>query len=148
MAQVLLKNGLLPRCILYKSRFSAVSVILKSRIKLFGHAYDTVKLLVGWRRLPRFPAKMTLCQARAPLSIGEVKHHVYVKGKVTRIVSSDQVSPFTCRLRFIISTHKLAVSHNFLPIRTVLSCFYQLIFYFEKFTTWIWRFPFAYTWRS
>ena len=60
MSQVLLKNSLLPRCILYQSQFSAVSVILKSRIKLFGYAYNAEKFLVGGRRLPRFPAKMTL----------------------------------------------------------------------------------------
>ena len=42
-----------------------------------------------------------------------------------------------------VSTHKLVVSRNFLSIRIVLSCFYLLIFYFEKFATWIWRLPFA-----
>ena len=51
--------------------------------------------------------------------------------------------PFTCCLLFIILTHKLAVSRNFSSIRIVLSCF-LLIFYFEKFSTWIWRLP--YTW--
>ena len=50
---------------------------------------------------------------------------------------------FTCRLLFIISTLKLVVSWKFLSIRIVLSCFYLLIFYFEKFSTWIWRLPFA-----
>ena len=34
-----------------------------------------------------------------------------------------------------VSTHKLVVSSNFLSIRIVLSCFYQLIFYFENFST-------------
>ena len=33
---------------------------------------------------------------------------------------------------------------QFLSVRIVLSCFYLLIFYFEKFSTWIWRLP--YTW--
>ena len=28
-------------------------------------------------------------------------------------------------------------------MRIVLSCFYLLIFHFEKFSTWIWRLPFA-----
>ena len=46
---------------------------------------------------------------------------------------------FTCRSLFIISTHKLGVSRNFLPIGIVLNCFYLFIFYFEKFSTWIWR---------
>ena len=32
----------------------------------------------------------------------------------------------------IISTSKLVVSRNFLSIRIVLNCFYQLIFYFLK----------------
>ena len=51
---------------------------------------------------------------------------------------------FSCRLLFIIPTHKLVVSRNFLSIRIGLNCFYLLIFYFEKFSTWTWRFP--YTW--
>ena len=50
---------------------------------------------------------------------------------------------FTCRLLFIVSTHKLGVSHNFLPIGIVLSCFHLFIFYFEKFSTWIWHLQFA-----
>ena len=73
---------------------------------------------------------------------GEVKHHVYVK-RQTRICTTWPSFPFTCRLLFIISSHKLVVSRNFLSIRIVLSCFYLLIFYFEKFSTWIWRLPFA-----
>ena len=73
----------------------------------------------------------------APLSIGEVKHHVYVKRQIN--VNLFQVTKFPLYLsftvQFIISTHNLAVSRNFLSIRTVLSCFYQLIFSFEKFLT-------------
>ena len=72
----------------------------------------------------------------------EVKHHVYVK-RQTRICITWPSFPVTCRLLFIISTHKLVVVPNFLSIRIVLSCFYLLIFYFEKFLTWIWGFPFA-----
>ena len=54
-------------------------------------------------------------------------------------VPRDQVSSFnTCCLLFIISSPKLVVSSKFLSIRIVLSCFYLLIFYFEKFLTWIW----------
>ena len=60
-----------------------------------------------------------------------------------RFVPRDQVSPFTCRLLFIISTHKLVVSRNILSIWIALSSFYLFIFYFEKFLTWIWRLPFA-----
>ena len=52
---------------------------------------------------------------------------------------------FACHLLFIISTPKLVVSRNFLSIRIVLSCFYQLIFYFVKFSTWIWRLPYAWS---
>ena len=48
--------------------------------------------------------------------------------------------PFTCRLLFIISTHKLVVLPNFLSVRIVLNCFYLLIFYFEKFSK---RLPFS-----
>ena len=47
----------------------------------------------------------------------QVKHHVYGKRE---FVPPD---PFCCRLLFIISTHKLVVSSNFLSIRIVLSCF-------------------------
>ena len=35
------------------------------------------------------------------------------------------------------------VSHNFLSIKKFLSWFYLLIFYFKKFSTWIWRLPFT-----
>ena len=73
----------------------------------------------------------------------EVKNHVYVK-RQTRDYTTWPSLPFACRLLFIISTHKLVVSRNFLSMRIVLSCFYQLIFYFEQFSTWVWRLP--YTW--
>ena len=76
------------------------------------------------------------------LVIGEVKHHLYVK-RQTRICTTWSSFPLTCRLRFIISTHNLVVSRNFLSIRIVLSFFYQPVFYFEKCLTWIWRLPFA-----
>ena len=43
-------------------------------------------------------------------------NHVYVK-RETRICTCTWPSfPLTCRLLFIISTHKLVVSHNFLSI--------------------------------
>ena len=35
------------------------------------------------------------------------------------------------------------VSRNLLSIRNVLSSFYLLIFYFEKFSPWVWRLPFG-----
>ena len=72
----------------------------------------------------------------------KVKHHVYVK-RQTRIFTTWPSFPFTYRLLFIISTHKLAASRNFLCKRIVLSCFYLLIFYIEKFSTWIWLLTFA-----
>ena len=71
--------------------------------------------------------------------IREVNHHVYVK-RQTQICTSWPSFPHY--LSFI-STHKSVVSPQFLSIRTVSSCFYLLIFYFEKFSTWIWRLPFA-----
>ena len=52
----------------------------------------------------------------------------------------DQVFPYPL---FIISTHKLVVSRIFYVQKNFLRCFYLLIFYFEKFSTWIWRFPFG-----
>ena len=48
----------------------------------------------------------------------EVKHHIYVK-RQTRICTTWPSLSFTCRLLFIISTHTLVVSRNFLCIRTV-----------------------------
>ena len=57
-------------------------------------------------------------------------------------VPRDQVSPLLA-VYCSLFLHKLVVSCNFLSIRIVLSCFYLLIFYFEKFSTWIWRLPFA-----
>ena len=60
-----------------------------------------------------------------------------------RICTTLPSFPCTCRLLFITSTRKLVVSRNFLSMRIVLSCFYVLIFYFEKFSAWIWRLSFA-----
>ena len=66
----------------------------------------------------------------------EAKNHVHGKRE---FVPRDQVFLYL----FIISTNKLVVSRNFLSIRIVWSCFYLFIFYVEKFSTWIWRLPFA-----
>ena len=44
----------------------------------------------------------------------EVKFHVYVK-RQTRICTTWPSVLFTCRLLFIISTHKLVASNNFYP---------------------------------
>ena len=72
----------------------------------------------------------------------EVKHLVYIK-RQTRICTRWPTVPIICLYTVFFSTHELVVSPNFLSIRIVLSCFYLLIFYFEKFSTWIWRLPFA-----
>ena len=69
--------------------------------------------------------------------IREVKHHVCVK-RQTRICTTCANFLFYLSLTFIISTPKLVLS-----IRIVLSSFYLLIFYFEKFSTWVWRLPFG-----
>ena len=62
------------------------------------------------------------------------------------VYKANNVGPSTSTLivvYFSLFQHKLVVSCNFLSIRIVLSCFYLLIFYFEKFSTWICRLPFA-----
>ena len=62
------------------------------------------------------------------------------------VYKANNVGPSTSTLivvYFSLFQHKLVVSCNFLSIRIVLSCFYLLIFYFEKFSTWIWRLPFS-----
>ena len=75
---------------------------------------------------------------------GEIKHHFYVKLQ-TRICTTWAGFPFACRLLFIISAHKFVVSGIFFFIHNnLLSCFYLLISYFEKFSISIWRLP--YTW--
>ena len=71
-----------------------------------------------------------------------VKHRVDVK-RQTWICTTWPSFPFSCRLLFIISAPKFAVSRNFLSIRIVLSWFYLLIFYFEKFSTWLCRLQYA-----
>ena len=55
------------------------------------------------------------------------RYSVYVK-RQTRICTTWQNFPHYFWL-FIISTHELVVSRNFLSIRIVLSCFYVLFFF-------------------
>ena len=86
------------------------------------------------------PCYMT--EADGTKLVREDKHHVYVK-RQTRICATWPSFPISCCLLFIISTPTLVVSNNFSSIRIVLSCFYLLIFYFEKFSTWIWYMLFA-----
>ena len=64
----------------------------------------------------------------------------YRNGNWTRFAPRDQVSPFlvvycSLFLHIWISSFTQFFIHK--------NCFYVLIFYFEKFSTWIWRFPFA-----
>ena len=74
-----------------------------------------------------------------------VKLHLRVTRK-TPLFTTWSGFAFTCRLLFIISTHKLVVSRNILSIWIALSSFYLFIFYFEKFLNWIWRLHLPYTW--
>ena len=53
----------------------------------------------------------------------EVKHHVYVKRQTWICTTWSSLRPCTCRLLFIISTHKLVVSCNLLSIRIFLVVF-------------------------
>ena len=52
----------------------------------------------------------------------EVKHHVYVKRQTWTCTTWSSFRPL-CYLLFIISTHKLVVSCNFLSIRIFLAVF-------------------------
>ena len=72
----------------------------------------------------------------------EVRLHVYDKRQKPICTTWPSFS-LTCCLLFIFSTHKLVVSRNLLSTRIVLSYFNLLIFYFKKFSTWIWRLPLA-----
>ena len=105
-------------------------------LKTFWFVYKTVVYFLQLRYI------VLTSKLLAVNSNSEVKHHVYVK-RQTRICTTWPSFPITCRLRFIISTHKLVVSRNFLSVSIVLSCFYLLIFYFEKFSTWTWRLPYT-----
>ena len=73
--------------------------------------------------------------------IGEIKNHVY--GKRQR--NLYHVSKFYVFLSFTFHYFCTKVSRfwRVLSIRFVLGCFYLLSFYFEKFSTSIWRLPFA-----
>ena len=59
--------------------------------------------------------------------------------------------PFACRPLFIVSTHKLVapwVSGNFLSLRIFWAVFICSFFYFEKFSTWIWRLPYTWSFKN
>ena len=68
--------------------------------------------------------------------------HVYAK-RQTWICTTWPSFPLNCRLLFITSTQKISSFTPVLSIRIVQDSFYPLIFYSEKFSTWIWRLPFA-----
>ena len=95
----------------------------------------------GWRT-KQSKCFMASTSLKSPKSISRfylsrvVKHHVYVK-RQTWICTTWPSFLFTCRLLFLISTPKLVLS-----IRIFFNCLYLLIFYFEKFSAWIWRLPF------
>ena len=73
----------------------------------------------------------------------EVKHQVYVK-RQTRICNTWLGFPHYLSFTVHFFLHKLIVSSKFfLSITIVFSCFYLFIFYFEKFSTWIWCLPFV-----
>ena len=63
------------------------------------------------------------------LFIREVKHHVYVKQQ-TQICTTWPSFSFTCRLLFIISTHELVVSRNFLIHKNCFELFLYAHFLF------------------
>ena len=89
------------------------------------------RICIAWPSSPR-PQSAT-----QPFLVSSCNAHACVTTLKTGGCVADLSFPFTCRLLFITSKHKLVVSHNFLSIRIVLSCFHLLIFYFEKFWTWI-----------
>ena len=63
-------------------------------------------LLVEWRRLSLFPAKMTLAHGRALFSIGESR---------LRQTANANLYHVNCRLLFVTSTKKLLVSNQVYP---------------------------------
>ena len=77
----------------------------------------------------------TLCFRERICALIEMLSITFTSNGKREFVPRDQVSPFTCRLLFIISTNKLVVSRNFLSTRIVSSSFYLFIFYFENFST-------------
>ena len=73
--------------------------------------------------------------------IGEIKNHLYGK----RQTNFYHVTKFSLFLSFTVHYFctKISSFTRVLSIRFVLGCFYLLTFYFAKFSTWIWRLPFA-----
>ena len=70
----------------------------------------------------------------------EVKQHVYVKLQ-TPICTTWTNFLFICRLLFTISTSSFT---QFFIHKNCFELFLSAVFYFKKFSTWIWRLP--YTW--
>ena len=69
-------------------------------------------------------------------------HHVYVKRQNVNLYHVTKF-PFTCRLLFINSTHKLVVSRNFLNHKNCLELFLSVHLRFWEISNLIWRLPFA-----
>ena len=79
--------------------------------------------------------------ARLQREIREIKSQVLAK-RQTRSGTTWPSFRLNCRLLFITSTQKSGFM-QVLSIRIVLDSFCLLIFYSEKFLTWIWRLSFA-----
>ena len=61
----------------------------------------------------------------------------------TRFVPRDQVSPLLVVYCSLFLHIWISSFTRFFIRKNCFELFYLLIFYFEKFSTWIWRFPFA-----
>ena len=85
------------------------------------------------RKMKKKTSAFDNCLFSATMTTGKLNITFTLNGK-REYVPGDQVF-YTCRSLFIISTTKLVVPRIFLSKRIVLSCFYLLIFYFEKFST-------------
>ena len=87
-----------------------------------------------------FSAKV-IYQSRAT-NDREITFHVYSK---TADVNLYHVTKFSPYFPFTLYCFYTKIS-SFMPVLTigiVRDCFYLLIFYSEKFSTWVWRLPFA-----
>ena len=74
--------------------------------------------------------------------IREIKSHVYTKWQ-TWICTTSPSFPLSCHLLFNYFYSKISSFMPVLSIRIVLHSFYLLIFYSEKFLTWIWSLLFV-----
>ena len=100
--------------------------------------WSNYKIIIklGYRKIPWFVSVSQINYLREPsVSADNWSARGYISWGWRRCyIKSYPLGPLPW-IRHCISTHKLEVSRNFLSIRIVLSCFYLLIFYFEKFST-------------